>query len=221
MKGEAYLQWPKQHIREFLSHVDEVLFVPYAGVTVSYDDYTDSVQTAFNDLEIKVVGLHRQGDMTKAIAKAQCIVIGGGNTFSLLSEIQRHELIFDLKDAIRGGIPFIGWSAGSNMVCPTIKTTNDMPIEEPVNFNALNLIPFQINPHYTEEILPNHGGESREIRIQEFLVKNQLTPVLGLPEGMLVRVVDKDLYLEGSGEAKLFLYGQKAKKILPGKIELS
>ena len=220
MKGEAYLSWPKQYIKEFLNEIDEVLFVPYASVTVSYDDYTTSVQEALNDLNIKITGLHREGDMSSAIASAQCIVIGGGNTFSLLAEIQRHELIFDLKDAISSGMSFIGWSAGSNMVCPTIKTTNDMPIEEPLNFNALNLIPFQINPHYTEATLPDHGGESREIRIKEFLVKNQHTQVIGLPEGMLIRVHDNNFYLEGKGEAKLFKYGEIAKKLLPGTIKL-
>jgi dipeptidase E len=221
MKGEAYLAWPREFLAGFLQGVDEVLFIPYAGVTVSYDDYTGSVQSAFNELQIKVTGVHQVGNMSSAIANAQSIIIGGGNTFSLLSEIQRHELLFDLRDAVRGGIPFVGWSAGSNMACPSIKTTNDMPIEEPNNFNALNLIDFQINPHYTEATIPNHGGESRDMRLQEFLIRNQHTPVIGLPEGMLLEVNDQQVVLKGNGQAKLFKYGNPAEVLKPGEIKIN
>lgn len=194
--------------------------MPYAGVTMTYDEYTSSVQTAFDGLNIKVTGIHQVGNMSSSIAKAQCIIIGGGNTFSLLAEIQRHELLFDLRDAARGDIPFVGWSAGSNMACPSIKTTNDMPIEEPDNFSALHLINFQINPHYTEATIPNHGGESRDLRLQEFLVKNQHTPVVGLPEGMLLEVEDEKVILKGTGEAKLFNYGRPTQDLRPGEIEI-
>ena len=219
MKGEAYLSWPREYLSSFLTGISEVLFVPYAGVTMSYDEYTSSVQTAFN--EFNITGVHQVGHMSSAIAKAQCIIIGGGNTFSLLAEIQRHELLFDLRDAARGGIPFVGWSAGSNMACPSIKTTNDMPIEEPDNFSALHLINFQINPHYTEATIPKHGGESRDLRLQEFLVKNQHTPVVGLPEGMLLEVEDGKVLLKGAGEAKLFNYGKPVQDLQPGELDLS
>ena len=221
LKGQDYLGWPKTFLKDFLVDVSSVLFIPYAGVTVSYDDYTEAVSKAFKLIGVEVSGIHQHGDMSSAIAQAQSIVIGGGNTFNLLNEIQKHELVFDLKDAILAGTPFIGWSAGSNMVCPTIKTTNDMPIVEPDSFNALNLLPFQINPHYTEETLPNHGGESRAQRLEEFMIKNQHTPVIGLPEGMLLRVENQEVYLEGNGSAKLFQYNKETKVLDPGKLNLA
>lgn len=214
--GEPYLDWPLGHISQFCSGISKVLFVPYAGVTVSYDDYAASVREAFAKLNIKVESLHQQGSMSSAIAQADCIVVGGGNTFSLMSQIHNHELLFDLRDAVKSGTRFIGWSAGSNVACPTIKTTNDMPIEEPKSFGALNLIPFQINPHYTEATIPNHGGESRRQRIMEFLEKNQSLPVIGLPEGMLLEVRDEIIELKGEGSGVLFKYGEPDKELKPG-----
>ena len=106
-------------------------------------------------------------------------------------------------------MPFMGWSAGSNITCPTIKTTNDMPIEEPESFEGLNLIPFQINPHYTEATIPNHGGESRRMRLQEFLVINPNSAVAGLPEGSLLRYEKGKLYFVGAGTCKVLQHGKE------------
>lgn len=220
MKGEPYLAWPEHYIKEFTQNITKALFVPYAAVTVSYDDYTASVQQAFDPLNIEVIGLHQVGSMSPAIAKTQCLIVGGGNTFSLMAAIHKHELLFDIKDAINSGIPYIGWSAGANVACPTIKTTNDMPIEEVASFSGFDFIPLQINPHYTDVRIPNHGGEGRDLRIQEFLEKNQHTPVVGLPEGMLIEVDGEATFLKGSGEAKLFRYGRAPKNISPGLLEI-
>lgn len=214
--GQPYLDWPLGHLAQFCSGVSKILFVPYAGVTMSYDEYTNSVREAFKKINIEVEGLHEMGSMSSAIAKAQCIVVGGGNTFSLLSSIYDHELLFDLRDAVKSGTRFIGWSAGSNVACPTIKTTNDMPIEQPKAFGALNLVPFQINPHYTEATIPNHGGESRKQRLLEYLERNQSSTVIGLPEGMLIEIRDDITELKGEGTAVLLKHGQESQELSPG-----
>ncbi|VAW28558.1 Alpha-aspartyl dipeptidase Peptidase E, partial [hydrothermal vent metagenome] len=130
--------------------------------------------------------------------------------FSLLKKLQDEALIEPIKTAIAKGTKYVGWSAGANMACPTIKTTNDMPVEQPQSFNAIGLIDFQINPHFTNATIPNHGGETREMRLQEYLIKNPDSKVVGLPEGMLIEIEGEHAYLKGEGKA--FLFKHKAEK---------
>jgi dipeptidase E len=170
MAGEAYLDYPKQNIAEFLgSKPVKTLFIPYAGVTVSWDDYEAKVKQRFNEIGHDVVSIHRFSDPVTAIEEAEAIVVGGGNTWNLLRHIHDNKLIEPMRKKVLSGTRYIGWSAGSNLACPTIKTTNDMPIIDPKGFDALNLIPFQINPHYLDKNPDGHGGETREDRILEFL----------------------------------------------------
>lgn len=207
--GESYLGWPKSHIKDFLgTTVKNVLFIPYAGVTISYDDYSTSVANQFNSLEYQVDSIHKIDTKNEFIQDYDAIVIGGGNTFQLTSLLQNNNLMGPIKQAVENGIPFIGWSAGSNITCPTIMTTNDMPIIEPQSFDALDLIPFQINPHYTEATIPNHGGESRNMRIKEFLSVNQDRNVVGIPEGSLLRLEGPQLFFIGKGTCKVFSHGK-------------
>ena len=185
--GEEYLGYPRKEIQRFLGDsIKEVLFIPYAGVTISYDEYTSRVKKVFEELGYSLNGIHTCNDHIQAVADAEAIAIGGGNTFELLNQLYRKQLVDPIKVKVHAGTPFMGWSAGSNMTCPTIMTTNDMPISEPPSFTALDLIPFQINPHYTEGKIPNHGGESRNMRIEEFLEINRDMIVVGLPEGMII-----------------------------------
>lgn len=221
MKGHPYLDWPKNYIASFFSDVKTIAFIPYAGVTFSYDEYTSSVKDALKELNVEITGIHTAIDKEALIKESDCIMVGGGNTFSLLSNLQKEKLIQPIQDVVASGTKYIGWSAGANMACPTIKTTNDMPIEEPESFNALNLVGFQINPHFTNETIPNHGGESRELRIKEFLVRNPETVVVGLPEGMLIEVNGDETTLDGKGEAWLFKSEQQPIPMKPGKVVLN
>lgn len=221
LKGEAYLHWPKNYLKEFIEGITEVLFVPYAGVTITYDEYTEAVKQSFGS-GIHVLGIHTIEDKIEAIKNAQCIVVGGGNTFHLLARMQANKLIKPIADVVRAGTPYIGWSAGSNVACPTIMTTNDMPIIQPASFSGLDLTPFQINAHYTEKLIEGHGGESRKQRLDEFLQVNKQTLIIGLPEGKLLEFAGGRWFLKGveSEPTYLFRHNQKAMEVQEGELTI-
>ena len=191
----AYLEHAKTMIEDHLKGIKEVLFIPYAGVTVNYDDYTDKVQSALTSLNIKVTGIHQFDDALTAVNNAKAIVIGGGNTFHLLHQLYENNLLSAIYEKVNLGMPYIGWSAGSNVAGTSICTTNDMPIIEPRSFKALNLVPFQLNPHYTDFNPPGHNGETREQRLAEFMVINPEMPIVGIVEGSALKSVDGKLSL--------------------------
>ena len=203
--GQKYFEFPVPYISDFLSHGGRknCLFFPYAGVTVSWGDYEQRVRDKFEEMGHTLVSVHHSDNILKAIEDAEVIVVGGGNTFNLVHHLHKFGAVEPIRKKVLAGTPFIGWSAGSNVACPTICTTNDMPIIQPVSFEALNLIPFQINPHYTDAVIPNHGGETREARIQEYLEINRTRKVLGLKEGALIQYSKHKAELLGTG-AKLF-----------------
>jgi dipeptidase E len=145
------------------------------------------------------------------------VAVGGGNTFLLLRTLYRTGLLKAISEKVRRGMPYLGWSAGSNVACPTIMTTNDMPIVEPPSMHAMNLVPFQINPHYTEATIPGHGGESRDQRIAEFLVMNPSMPVIGLREGSMLHITGGKVTLQGR-DMKLFRAGHQAVTIPDGHV---
>jgi len=208
--GEEYLAHGIGEIREFLGGKKvTALFVPYAAVTFSYDEYEKKVQKKFREAGHDIVSLHRTADEAAAIREAEAIVVGGGNTWHLLSLLQEKELLPLLRERVLDGAPYIGWSAGSNLACPTIKTTNDMPIIQPRDFNALRLIPFQINPHYLDANPEGHAGETREMRIREFLRINPEVYVAGLREGTMLRIEEDRIRLVGDRPLRLFREGMK------------
>jgi dipeptidase E len=161
----------------------DVLFVPYAGVALDFDAYEAKVRDAFARFGYRVVSIHHAADPCAALARAEAIAVGGGNTFALLRRLYDARLVELMRDKVRAGTPYIGWSAGSNVACPTIRTTNDMPIVAPPTLDALGLVPFQINPHFIGGKPAGHHGESREERLAEFLAFNAPEAVLALPEG--------------------------------------
>lgn len=213
--GEEYLEYPKEMIREFLCSrgVKKVLFVPYAGVTVCWIDYTAKVRARFAEFGIEVEGIHDFANASQAVAQAQAIVVGGGNSFALLKTMQDNGIIAQIRERVRAGIPYVGWSAGSNMACPGLYTTNDMPIVEPQSFKSLALIPFQINPHYLDAHPDGHAGETREQRIDEFLMLNKGVNVVGLREGSILLVEGSHLSLIGKKPMRLFHFGQSAREL--------
>jgi len=212
----GYLEHAEGTIKGFLGDVQEVLFVPFAGVTVSFDDYTGLVRERFAELGYGLRSVHEVDDAVGAVGGAEAIAVGGGNTFHLLARLYETGLLAAIRARALDGIPYMGWSAGSNVACRSIRTTNDMPIVEPPSFTAFGLVPFQINPHYTEAQIPNHGGETRAVRIREFVEANPGIHVVGLPEGCILHLEDGELQLVGEKPAKIFLRGEEPFEVAPG-----
>ncbi len=215
--NEEYLEHAKRPILSHLGERREILFVPYAGVSIGWDEYTAKVQAALP--ECKVIGLHTFDEPLRAVLEAkannQAIAVGGGNTFHLLATLYHLGLIEPLRQVIAEGVPYIGWSAGSNICGATIRTTNDMPIIEPHSFNALNVIPCQINPHYTDFHPPGHNGETRDDRLQEFTRLHPTIPVIAIREGTALLLSQGELTLTGEKGGFVFL-GEDKKPINAG-----
>ncbi|AHV91419.1 dipeptidase PepE [Bordetella holmesii] len=197
------------------------LFVPFAGVTRTWDDYTQQVADALLPAGIAIRGLHQEADPACALAEARLIIVGGGNTFQLLRELRRRGLLSLIAERVRAGqAGYVGWSAGANIAAPTICTTNDMPIVDPGGFEALDLVPFQINPHYTTAHPPGHLGETRDQRIAEFCAIHPQRKVVALPEGSALRLDARGLALLGTHPALLFHGAVAAQALAPGKLSL-
>lgn len=214
--GAGFLEHARITIRSFLgTNVREVLFVPFAAVRFSYDDFTAKVRDRFAESGYAVRGVHDTADPVKAVGNAEAIAVGGGNTFHLLQRLYDTGLLEPLRERALHGAPYIGWSAGSNIASPTIRTTNDMPIVEPPDFTALGLVPFQINPHYTDGVLPSHGGETRADRLLEFVEVNSNMPVIALREGSILRVEGNEVTLLGERPALIFVNGLEPYEVDP------
>ena len=215
--GEEWLEYAEAHIKLFLGHlVTQVLFIPYAGVTFSFDDYAEKAETKFQCMGYELDAIHRADDPLTAVQEAQAIVVGGGNTFHLVNYLHRTQLIEAVRERVRSGIPYIGWSAGANVACPTMKTTNDMPVVQPPSFSTFNLVPFQINPHYLDANPEGHKGETREQRILEFVEVNPDVYAVGLREGTLLRMENRRLELVGEKSMRVFRRGDDPFEIDPG-----
>ena len=223
--GEDYLSWPMEYIKDFFDKkgIRRILFIPYAGIALSeksiedsYTVYRDRVNDVFNEIGLEIYSIHREKDPRQAVRDALAIAVGGGNTFHLVHKLHELRLMKPIKEMVERGVSFVGWSAGANVACPTLRTTNDMPIVEPASFNCLNLIPFQINPHYIDSTIEGHGGESREQRIEEFLVANEGIYVTGLREGTLLSIENEKVELIGQRPMRVFKQGQGPKEFNPG-----
>jgi len=226
--GEPYLGWPRPYISAFLegTGVKDILFVPYAGVNLSdesversYDLYEQRVQAVFKELGYRIYSIHREKDPVEAVRKAKAIAVGGGNTFHLVYMLHRLNLVKVVRERVLEGVHFMGWSAGANVACPTLRTTNDMPIVQPASFDTFNLVSFQINPHYLDANPEGHGGETRQQRIEEFLAVNRDVIVVGLREATLIQVEGEKIELKGSRPMRIFRYGQAAMDLGIGRLE--
>lgn len=214
--GSGYLDHYEETIGNFLHGIHRILFVPYAADVINWDQYTLKVNERFRPLGIKVVGIHEEIMSDTMLVKYGAVFIGGGNTFRLLEQLQKFDLITKLKGAITGnGMRYLGSSAGSNVACHTICTTNDMPIIFPRGgFDAIDLLPFQLNPHYIDPVINStHMGETRDERIREFHECNS-EPVIGLREGAYLHIRDTyeqsgEIYLGGTNGAKFFFQGSE------------
>ena len=214
--GEEYLRYPLPEIGRFLAGVSEVAFVPYAAVTFSYAAYEAKVQARLGELGIRVRSVHRAADPVRAVREAEAVCVGGGNTFALARKMQEQGLMTAILRRIKAGVPYVGWSAGSNVCCPTICTTNDMPIVEPQSFRAIGAVKFQINPHYLDANPEGHAGETREQRIREYIEANPRRWVAGLREGCMLRYEAGRLELIGKRPMRMFKRGVEPFEVQPG-----
>ncbi len=208
-----------EQMRSFFGPIDRLLFVPYA--LADHDRYLEVMAERGLHAGLELQGIHREPDPAVAVRTADAIYVGGGNSFRLLHDLYKNNLIEVIRERVRDGMPYMGVSAGTNMACPTLMTTNDMPIVRPPSFEALGLIPYQINPHYFsgDTYVPDgegyrqHFGETRDDRIREYHEMNS-TPVVGLREGSLIRIEHDGHRLIGAG-ARLFSRGLAPQDIEP------
>ncbi len=202
--NSGYLETVLPVIKAFLGERSlQIAFIPFAAIGNEYEEYTSMVRKGLETLP-HTIDTVTPANAKALIEKAAVIMVGGGNTFKLLHDIYAFKLLDIIRDKVNSGVPYIGWSAGANITGPTIGTTNDMPVIAPPNFNALGLLPFQINPHYTNAKPPGHNGETRDQRLQEFLLVNPGVPIVGMPEGTALRLDKGVLELIGPVPAILF-----------------
>lgn len=212
--GTGYLDHAEPEIREHLDGITRILFIPYA--LADRDGYAAKARARFHALGVTLDSIHQAPDPRLAVERADAIFIGGGNTFRLLKALYDDQLLEPIRQRVQRGMPYMGASAGSNVACPTIRTTNDMPIVQPPSLDALGLFPWQINPHYVDpDPASTHMGETREERLLQYLEENE-TPVIGLREGSMLRVMEGEAWLKGSKPARLFRRGRPPVEIAPG-----
>jgi dipeptidase E len=215
--GSSFLEYLLEELESLFKHANTITFIPYARPSgISFDAYTSIAANALSSISKKVIGLHDFKDPIDAINAAEAIFVGGGNTFVLLDTLIKNNLLMPLKAAIENGTPYLGTSAGSNICGVSIKTTNDMPIVYPKSFNALNILPFNLNPHYIEpDANSKHKGETRDTRIKEFHFYN-ITPVIGLREGSWLSLNNNAIVLNGTLKARVFEQQKAHYEIPPG-----
>lgn len=215
--GGESLDYLLDELRVLFKGTSEVLFIPYARPSgISHDTYTEKVNTAFKKINKIAIGIHEFEHPKEAIQNAKGIFTGGGNTFVLVNQLYKNDIIDSIKTAVKNGTPYLGTSAGSNICGLTMNTTNDMPIVYPPSFKTLGFVPFNINPHYLDpDPTSKHMGETRETRIKEFH-KFNTQPVVGLREGSWLEVKGDHITLKGNLDARLFEYDKAPYEIPTG-----
>jgi dipeptidase E len=208
------------HVRPELEHVlgpaRSALLIPYAGVPDNPAGYEERAAPGLAAVGRSLTNIDDATDQPGAVDEAEAILVPGGNTWALLRSCRERGLLEPIRARVRAGAGYIGWSAGANLACATIMTTNDMPVTDPGGFEALGLVPFQINPHFTEDVPPGHTGETREERIEEFVTRSPDVWVAGLPEGTGVLVDVQAARLVGEAGCRLFHGGRGPENVPPG-----
>ncbi len=214
LHGRGYLDHVAEELGNFLGDAKRVVFVPFA--LKDWNAYGDKACGRLAQIGFEMESIHRASNPQNSLGDADAVFIGGGNTFRLLKKLYEYNLIEVIRERVSKGMGYIGSSAGSNVACPTIKTTNDMPIVQPPSFDALNLVPFQINPHYMDhDPKSTHMGETREERLIQFHEENN-GPVVALREGALLRIENATVLLKGSTGARVFRQDHEPIEVTPG-----
>ena len=205
----SYLEYLLPTLQVHFKNCKSILFIPYARPGgISHDEYTQKAAQAFASINIKLQGIHEFESPENALKNAEGIFTGGGNTFLLVTQLYKNNIMQLLAETVKNGTPYLGTSAGSNICGLSMQTTNDMPIIYPPSFQTLGLIPFNLNPHYLDpDLNSKHMGETRETRIKEFHAFNSI-PVLCLREGSWLEVKGEKITLKGSLQARLFLQNE-------------
>lgn len=215
--GSGFLDYLLPELQHHFKDCNTLLFIPYArsgGMT--HEEYTAKVALVFAKINITVKGIHEFENPVAAVQNAEAIFTGGGNTFVLVSQLYKNQVMEVLAKKLKSGTPYLGTSAGSNIAGLTIQTTNDMPIVYPPSFETLGMIPFNLNPHFIDsEGLHTHMGETREDRIKEFHSFNSI-PVLGLREGSWLDIKGDTITLKGNLKARLFRQNHKPEELESG-----
>src|SRR5262245_24699866 len=213
LHGSGYLDHAEAGIRSFLGDVPRISFVPFA--LADRDRYASQARRRFEKMGIALDSVHEAADPRRTLLGSRALFVGGGNTFRLLKSLQDLDLLETIRRRVAEGMPYIGSSAGSIVSCPTIRTTNDMPIVEPSTLTALGLVAFQINAHYLDpDPDSTHMGETREVRLLQFHEENSL-PVVGLREGTMLRIEDREVRLQGVRDARIFRRGREPVEVAP------
>lgn len=218
-RTEERIRFVTEQMRAFFGPIERLLFVPYA--LHDHEGYLLAIRERGLHAGYLLEGIHHAADPRTAVLQAQALFVGGGNTFRLLHELYRYNLLDVIRERVRQGLPYLGISAGTNVACPTIKTTNDMPITQPPRFDALGLVPFQVNAHYftghpfvkRDDVFHEHFGETRDERIREFHEMNDQA-VIGLWEGGLLQVDAGKVMLVGAA-ARIFRKGHDPVDVEP------
>ena len=216
LHGSGYLDHAEEKLRDFLGDLPRILFVPYA--LFDRAEYAGRARERFEKMGVALESIHEARDPRQAVLEAPALFVGGGNTFRLLKTLREHSLLEPIRRRVASGMPYVGSSAGSVVACPTIRTTNDMPIVEPDSLEALGLVPFQINAHYLDpDPRSTHMGETREVRLRQFHEENAL-PVVGLREGTMLRIERGSVLLQGITRARIFRRGHEPIEVDPGTV---
>ena len=122
------------------------------------------------------------------------IHVEGGNTFYLLKAIRETGFAEIIKELIDQGKVYIGTSAGSYVMCPTIDVSDwsDETVDRygVTDFTALNYVPFLLKVHYTDE-------KGLEVKTRMKALKH---PLRILRDGQGVSVEDGIYTFYGDGE---------------------
>ncbi|MCS3841913.1 dipeptidase PepE [Microbacterium sp. AK031] len=219
----GYLEHAGEQLALVLGEQDDrpkpirAVLIPYAAVSTTFETYEELAKPAFAAHGVELTSIHRMADPVQAIREAEVIAVAGGNTFALLNRLYAADLVDAIRERVTSGAAsYVGWSAGTNVATPSIRTTNDMPIVEPPSFAALRLVPFQMNPHFIPGKPVGHNGESREERLREFIDLNPSEEVLALYEGCALWVTGDHARIVGEREGLVFSQEGEVRSIAPG-----
>ena len=212
-----FLDANNDEIADVLRGIKRAVLIPYAVLGEPRENGMGFVRERMKQFGVDVENIDDVENAAEAVKRAEAVLVSGGNTFCLLKSLYDLDLVEPIRSRVREGAPYLGWSAGSNVACRSIRTTNDMPIAYPPTFRALDLVPVQINPHYSDAMPEGLRGETRAQRIEEFLSVNPGERVIGLPEGDALRVRDDSMRLVGEHDAWLFTAGSPRQRLEAGR----